>query len=96
MLQARLQELGYDVDRNGQYNANTWGTVTMYQVAHGWEDNATVTQPIWESLLQSEQDEPCVTEQVQDETTKKTLIEIDVAKLNLTLYENDEVVVTIR
>ena len=94
MLQARLQELGYDVDRNGQYNANTWGAVSMYQVAHGWEDNATVTQPIWESLLQSEQDEPCVTEQVQDETTKKTLIEIDVAKLNLTLYENDEVVVT--
>ena len=90
MLQARLQELGYDVARNGQYNSNTWGAVSMYQVAHGWEDNATVTQPIWESLLQSEQDEPCVTEQVNDETTKKMLVEIDVAKLALPVYGDDE------
>ena len=93
MLQARLQELGYDVDRNGQYNANTWGAVSMYQVAHGWEDNATVTQPIWESSCSPSRMNP-VSLNKSKMKPPKTLIEIDVAKLNLTLYENDEVVVT--
>lgn len=93
LLQARLQELGYDVTLNGQYNADTWKAVSMYQVAHGLEDNATVTQPVWEALLQSGQDEPCVTEEVEEEN-KKVLIVIDVAKLNLTVYENDNVIVT--
>ena len=65
----------------------------MYQVAHGLDDTSTVTQPVWESLLQSEQDEPCVTEEVEEEN-KRMLIVIDVAKLNLTVYENDKEIVT--
>lgn len=93
LLQARLKELGYDVNVNGVYNAETWRAVSMYQVAHGLEDTSTVTQPVWESLLQSEQDEPCVTEEVEEEN-KRMLIVIDVAKLNLTVYENDKEVVT--
>lgn len=93
LLQARLQELGYNITPNGIYNADTWKAVSLYQVAHGLEDNATVTQPVWESLLQSEQDETCVTEEVNEEN-KKMLIVIDVAKLNLTVYENDNAIVT--
>lgn len=93
MLQARLRELGYDVVPNGQYDASTWRAVSMYQVANGFEENATVTQPIWECLLQAEQDEPCVTEEVTEQN-KKMLIVIDVAKLNLTVYENDQVIAT--
>ena len=45
MLQARLRELGYGVVPNGQYDAST-RAVSMYQVANGFEENATVTQPI--------------------------------------------------
>ncbi|HQA07685.1 MAG TPA: peptidoglycan-binding protein [Syntrophomonadaceae bacterium] len=93
MLQARLQELGYDVVPNGQYNASTWKAVSMYQVAHGFEDNATVTQPIWESLLLAEQSEPCATEEVKTDN-KRIMIVIDVAKLNLTVLENDKAIVT--
>lgn len=94
MVQARLQELGYEVVPNGVYNPTTWGAIRMYKVAHGMKDDATVNQMVWDSLMLTEEGEPCATEAVDEKAQKKMLIVIDVAKRNLTVYENDKVIRT--
>lgn len=95
MVQARLNELGYDITPDGQYDYVTWGAVRMYKIAHGMKDDATIDRAVWESLMQTDEGEACVTEAVnEDEKSGKILIVIDVAKLNLTVYEDDKVIRT--
>lgn len=94
MVQARLKELGYDITPNGQYNSGTWGAIRMYQIAHGFKDDAVVTKPLWVSLMQVEQGQECAAAAVNNEDNKKVTIVIDVAKRNLTVYEKDVVIRT--
>ncbi len=95
MVQARLNELGYDITPDGQYDSATWGAVRMYKIAHGMKDDATIDREVWESLMQTDEGETCVTEAVEeDKKSGKIMIVIDVAKLNLTVYEDDKVIRT--
>ncbi|MDD2619755.1 MAG: peptidoglycan-binding protein [Syntrophomonadaceae bacterium] len=88
MLQARLKELGYDIEPNGIYSKDTSQVVKLFQTANGLQDNGIVSQSVWENLMVSEANEPCVAEN-NSEQEERLLIEIDVAKRSLTLYKND-------
>lgn len=95
MVQARLSELGYDITPDGRYDSATWGAVRMYKIAHGMKEDATIDRAVWESLMQTDEGETCVTEAVnEDEKSGKIMIVIDVAKLTLTVYEDDKVIRT--
>lgn len=91
MLQARLQELGYEITPSGVYDVNTSNTVRLFQTAHGLDDNGQVDREVWIKMMAMESGEECLTE---DSSSQKgrMLIVIDVDKRNLVLYEDDKVV----
>lgn len=91
MLQARLKELGYDMEPNGIYNPATINIVRLFQTAHGFEENGVVSRQVWEALMLAEIGEPCITEESQP-NKGRMLIEIEVSKRQLTLFEDDKVV----
>ncbi len=92
MVQARLEELGYDVVKNGIYDQVTCKAVRMFQLAHGLEDSGVVSRQEWEVLMLNETGEPCLANS-ENEKKGKMLIVIDVATRRLVLYEDDRVVV---
>ncbi|MDD3268388.1 MAG: peptidoglycan-binding protein [Syntrophomonadaceae bacterium] len=91
MVQARLKELGYDIEPNGVYSQSTSKIVKLFQTAHGLKDNGIVTQLVWEALMNGEANEPCIAENNKSKSDR-LLIEIDVSKRRLVLYQNDLVV----
>lgn len=91
MVQARLKELGYDIEPNGVYSNSTSRVVKLFQTAHGLRDNGVVSQDVWEALMQNEANEPCIAEN-DESKPDRSLIEIDVAKRRLFLYQNDVMV----
>lgn len=91
MVQARLKELGYDIEPDGVYSNSTSRVVKLFQTAHGLKDNGTVSQEVWEVLMQNEANEPCIAENDKGKP-EHSLIEIDVAKRCLFLYQNDVMV----
>ncbi|MEN6349622.1 MAG: peptidoglycan-binding protein [Syntrophomonas sp.] len=89
MVQARLKELGFEIEPDGVYNNTTSKTVRLFQIAHGLDDNGIVTRPVWEALMLAESGEPCLTEP-DEQKRGRMLIEIDVTKRKLFLYEDDK------
>lgn len=91
MVQARLRELGFEIEPNGYYDQGTSDLVRMFQVANGLTPDGQVTPPVWEALLGEQQDQPTL---AAGEGQARRLIEVDIVKHKLTLYEGDQVLKT--
>ncbi len=92
LLQARLKELGFDIEPSGTYSPATANVVSLFQVSSGLKDTGVVDETVWKSLMQNDWGEPCLTEGKQP-LTGKVVIEIDTIKLSLTVYQDDKEVV---
>lgn len=91
LVQARLKELGYDIQPSGIYNLPTSQIVRLFQVAGGLEENGVVNRPVWEALLLSDAGELCLQGDSQDKRGR-LLIEIDVVSRKLVLTEDGKLV----
>jgi len=80
MVEARLRELGYEIEPNGIYNEAACDAVKIFQIAN-------VTPEVWEKLINEDTDEPCLTQQ---EGQPKIRIEIDVVKHRLTVFSDGQ------
>jgi len=89
MVQARLRELGYDIQPDGHYDSTTIQTIRLFQLAHGLPDNGIVSRSVWLALMPPDESVSCLTEDDQ-KPPKRMLIVIDVATRKLTLYEEDK------
>ncbi len=89
MVQARLKEMGYDIEPNGIYDQVTTNTVSMFQLSYGLKADGVVNEAVWTALLASDkQDSFCAA--AEQEKQGRMLIVIDVATRNLVLYEDDQ------
>jgi lipoprotein-anchoring transpeptidase ErfK/SrfK len=88
LLQARLKDLGYDIEPDGRYDRRTQQVVSIFQIAHGLKDTGVVSRPEWEALMSIGQDEFCITRD-QTQPKERLLIVIDIEKRNLVLYKDD-------
>ncbi|HEX3011572.1 MAG TPA: peptidoglycan-binding protein [Syntrophomonadaceae bacterium] len=89
MLQARLKELGYDIEPTGIFAADTYELVKLFQIANGMSATGIVSQPVWEALMYGEQGQTCLT---GSSPAGNVMIEIDIAKHKLTLFEDGQMV----
>jgi len=89
MIQARLQELGYEIAPSGQYDEKTAEAVIMFQTAHHLQADGVVTPTVWENLMYDGGSQPCLTSQ---EHPKKVSIEIDLIKHRLTVFQNGDII----
>jgi len=87
MVEARLRELGYEIEPNGIYNEAACDAVKIFQIANNLKADGKVTPEVWEKLINEDTDEPCLTQQ---EGQPKIRIEIDVAKHTLTVFSDDQ------
>lgn len=87
MVQARLKELGYEIEPDGIFNQATYDSIRMFQIANNFESNGRVTQEIWETLMNDEAEESCLT---QPEGEAKISMEIDVVKHSLIVFSNGQ------
>lgn len=91
MLQARLKELGYEIEPNGVYDKVTSEIVEIYQIANKLPVTSQVSQLDWESIMAPDDSEQCVT---QPDSETKVRIVIDIVKHNLTVYSDGQVIKT--
>jgi len=91
MVQARLRELGYEIEPNGIFNQATSDLIRIFQLANHLEVNGQVTGAVWEELLDEEADETVLS---QPEAQAKIKIEIDIVKHTLTVYSDNQVIKT--
>ncbi|HCF71745.1 MAG TPA: hypothetical protein DER33_09230 [Syntrophomonas sp.] len=89
MLQARLKEIGYDINPTGVFADDTYELVKLYQVANELPVTGAVSQPVWEELMYGEQGEACLT---SSGPAGNVMIEIDIIKHTLTLFQDGKVV----
>lgn len=87
MLQARLKELGYEIEPSGIYDQATSDIVEMYQIANNLPVTGQFAQADWESLMLPQAAEPVSS---QTEHQPRITIVIDVAQHTLTLYADKE------
>jgi peptidoglycan hydrolase-like protein with peptidoglycan-binding domain len=87
MVQARLLELGYDLEPDGVFSQSTSEFIRLFQVANNLVDDGKVTQEVWERLMQDEAEETCLTE---SQGEAKITIEIDVVKHSLTVFSDGQ------
>ncbi|MEN6460157.1 MAG: peptidoglycan-binding protein [Syntrophomonas sp.] len=88
MIQARLKELGYEIVPNGIYNENTFESIRLFQTANNMKSDGVVNRQVWETLMYNDASKECIT----DSQNKKIMIEIDLAKRSLTVFENGKVI----
>jgi lipoprotein-anchoring transpeptidase ErfK/SrfK len=87
MLQARLRELGYYIEPNGVYNQATSDMIKIFQVANNLTVNGQVSRVEWETIMDMEESEPCLT---QPEGESRIRIVIDIVKHSLTVFSDDQ------
>jgi len=85
MVEARLRELGYEIEPNGIYNEAAFDAVKIFQIANNLKADGKVTQEVWEKLINEDADEPCLTQ-----GQPQIRIEIDVAKHTLTVFSDNQ------
>lgn len=90
MVQARLKEIGYEIEPSGMYDAFTSHTVRLFQLANGLIDDGIVKEEEWLTLMPQEPDASCLTS--SPGADGKMLIVIDVKSRTLVLYKDKEVV----
>jgi lipoprotein-anchoring transpeptidase ErfK/SrfK len=88
MIQARLKEMGYDIEPNGIYDRTTSNTISMFQLSNNIEVNGIVNEQVWAALLARE-DSVHVSGDEQDKQGRM-LIVIDVSARSLVLYEDEQ------
>jgi len=89
LVQARLRELGYEINPSGSYDATTGEAIKMFQLANHLPSDGVVSKPVWECLMYDEPSETCSTGTA---TVTKTRIEIDLSKHNLKLFQDEDLV----
>ena len=87
MVQARLRELGYDIEPDGIFNQTTSDLIGIFELANNLTVDGTVTQEVWEKLMTDEGGEPCLT---GSEIGPKIRIEIDLVKHTLTVFSDNQ------
>lgn len=92
-LEARLKQLGYDIEPNGIFDKQTEEVVKTFQVANSLESTGIVNEEVWQALTNSENIE-MVSTQDKKKPAQRVRIEIDIVKHKLTLYENNQVIKT--
>ncbi|MDD3852579.1 MAG: peptidoglycan-binding protein [Syntrophomonadaceae bacterium] len=88
IAQARLQELGFEVEKNGQYNLSTARAVRLFQTANGLKEDGIINKEVWEMLQQGQGEEACLAGEQNNNETHKVAIVIDVNERSLVLYED--------
>lgn len=89
MVQARLRELGYEIEPDGVFNQTTSALIGIFQLANDLEVNGTVTREVWEKLMNETADEACLT--TSDKTSRVRIV-IDVAQHSLTVLDGDQII----
>lgn len=89
MVQARLRELGYDIEPDGIFNQNTSDLISIFQLANRLEVNGTVTREVWEKLMDYTVDQACIT---TTNTASSVRIVIDIGQHRLTVYDGDQII----
>lgn len=87
LVQARLRELGYDIEPDGIYNQTTCDLISIFELANNLKVDGIVTQEVWEKLMADEGGEPCITGM---ETGPRIRIEIDLVKHTLTVFSDNQ------
>ncbi len=90
MIQARLREIGYDIEPNGIYDGLTAQTVNLFQVAHGMQGDGMVNSDDWLHLMPQEPDLSCLTSAQAKQG--RMLMVIDVGTRTLVLYDDRDVI----
>lgn len=88
MIQARLKELGYDIQPTGVYDALTSSMIGLFQIANGMEADGMVREEVWNALFYGPGGEPSLPADSKAADRKRMMIEIDVAKRTLRLFED--------
>ena len=92
MVQARLREMGFDIEPNGFYDVKTFEFVKLFQTANHLTADGVMTRPVWESLMVDLEGEACMTSAAP--TSAKVRIEIDVVKHSLNVFKEDTIIRT--
>lgn len=87
MVQARLRELGYDIEPDGVFNKTTSDLIGIFELANNIKVDGMVTQEVWEKLMADEGGEPCIT---GTENGSRIRIEIDLVKHTLTVFSDNQ------
>lgn len=87
LVQARLRELGYEIEPDGIFNQTTCDFIRIFQLANNLKVDGRVTSEVWEKLMDEEADEPCL---IQTAAQPKIRIEIDLAKHVLTVFSDNQ------
>jgi lipoprotein-anchoring transpeptidase ErfK/SrfK len=93
MVQARLKELGYDLETTGYYNLETSSAIRMFQLANGLEANGAVSDVVWKNLFYGPDGEPNLPIDSTIPDKKRLYLEIDVATRTIKLVEEGQVIV---
>lgn len=92
MIQARLKELGYDVEPSGCFDFSTRNVVGLFQVANGLQDTGVVEEQVWNILFYGPSGEPDLPAGTHGPEKKRLYVEIDVSKRTLKLVEEGKVI----
>ena len=90
MIQARLKELGYDINPDGRYDAITSSMIGLFQVANGLDSSGAVSKEVWDVLFYGPGGQPSLPADSAASESKRRMIEIDVATRTLKLFEDGE------
>lgn len=93
MVQARLKEVGYDVQTTGYYDNHTSTAVRLFQVANNMEATGTVSQEVWNCLFYGPDGEPYLPTDSAMPDNKRLYLEIDVGTRTIKLIEEGQVIV---
>jgi len=88
IVQARLRELGFEIEPDGKYSSHTSYYVRMFQLAHGMKDDGIVTPQVWKALMELDTARPCLSS--EKENGERLLIVIDVNTRDLAVYQNNK------
>jgi len=87
LVQARLRELGYDIEPDGIFNQTTSDLIGIFELANNLSVDGMVTREVWEKLMTDEGGEPCLTGTASG---AKIRIEIDLVKHTLTVFSDNQ------
>lgn len=92
MVQARLKELGYELETTGHYNLETSSVVRLFQLANGLEPTGAVSDIVWKNLFYGPDGEPNLPTDSTIPDKKRLYLEIDVAIRTIKLIEEGQVI----
>ncbi len=92
MVQARLKELGYEIQANGKFNDLTSSMVGLFQLANGLNASGRVDEEVWNVLFYGPGGEPSLPADSKTPDNKRRMIEIDVKTRTLKLFEDGNII----